>query len=68
MRSLLFIAVSPILAMAQAAPGPTVFEVASVKPTQTLGDVFRQLGIVMQPQHAVVDMFYIEHVERPAAN
>jgi uncharacterized protein (TIGR03435 family) len=35
---------------------------------QTLFDVFRQLGLKMDSQRAVVDMFYVEHVERPIPN
>ena len=35
---------------------------------QTLADVFRQLGLRMESQRAVVDMFVVEHVERPGAN
>jgi len=35
---------------------------------QTLFDVFRQLGLAMESQKAVVDMYVIEHIERPAAN
>lgn len=35
---------------------------------QTLADVFRQLGLRMESQRAVVDMFFVEHVERPTAN
>jgi uncharacterized protein (TIGR03435 family) len=35
---------------------------------QTLPDVFRQLGLALEPQKAVVDMFVIEHITRPAAN
>ena len=34
----------------------------------TLAKVFEQLGLKMESQRAVVDMFVIEHVERPAAN
>lgn len=35
---------------------------------QTLSDVLRQLGLRMESQRAVVDMFIIEHVERPTGN
>jgi uncharacterized protein (TIGR03435 family) len=35
---------------------------------QTLADVFRQLGLRMESQRAVVDMFFVEHVERPTEN
>jgi uncharacterized protein (TIGR03435 family) len=34
----------------------------------SLADVFRELGIGMESQKAVVEMFVVEHVERPAAN
>ena len=35
---------------------------------QTLADVFRELGLKMESQRAVVDMFFVEHVERPTGN
>jgi uncharacterized protein (TIGR03435 family) len=35
---------------------------------QTLADLFSQLGLRMEPQRAVVDMFFVEHVEQPTAN
>jgi len=35
---------------------------------QTLADVFRQLGLTMESQRAVVDMFFVELVEQPTAN
>jgi uncharacterized protein (TIGR03435 family) len=35
---------------------------------QTLPDVFRQLGLRMESQRALVDMFVVEHVERPSVN
>jgi uncharacterized protein (TIGR03435 family) len=35
---------------------------------QTLADVFRSLGLVLEPQRAVVDMYVVEKVERPAGN
>jgi uncharacterized protein (TIGR03435 family) len=35
---------------------------------QTLADVFSQLGLKMESQRAVVDMFFVEHVERPTGN
>jgi len=35
---------------------------------QTLPAVFKQLGLRMESQRAVVDMFVVEHVERPIAN
>jgi len=35
---------------------------------QTLFDVFHQLGLAMESQRAVVDMYVIEHIERPIPN
>jgi uncharacterized protein (TIGR03435 family) len=35
---------------------------------QTLFQVFEQLGLKMEPQRAVVDMFVIEHLEMPSEN
>jgi bla regulator protein BlaR1 len=35
---------------------------------QTLFDVFRQLGLKMEPQRAVIDMYVVDHVEKPSAN
>jgi uncharacterized protein (TIGR03435 family) len=35
---------------------------------QTLADVFRQLGIVMESRRVPVDMFFVEHVEAPQGN
>jgi uncharacterized protein (TIGR03435 family) len=35
---------------------------------QTLFDVFRQLGLKMEPQRAVIDTYFVEHVEQPTAN
>jgi uncharacterized protein (TIGR03435 family) len=35
---------------------------------QTLPAVFRQLDLRMESQRAVVDMFVVEHVDRPIAN
>ena len=35
---------------------------------QTLGQVFGQLGLKMESQRAVVDMFVVEHIEKPAEN
>lgn len=35
---------------------------------QTLADLFSQLGLRMESQRAVVDMFFVEHVEPPTAN
>jgi uncharacterized protein (TIGR03435 family) len=35
---------------------------------QTLQRVFEQLGLRMEPQRAVVDMFIVEHLEKPAEN
>ena len=35
---------------------------------QTLADLFRQLGLRMESQRAAVDMFFVEHVERPTGN
>jgi uncharacterized protein (TIGR03435 family) len=34
----------------------------------SLAGVFRPLGIEMTPARAAVDMFFVEHVERPAEN
>lgn len=35
---------------------------------QTLADLFRQLGLRMESQRAVIDMFFVEHAERPTGN
>jgi uncharacterized protein (TIGR03435 family) len=35
---------------------------------QTLGQVFGQLGLKMESQRAVVDMFVVEHLEKPSEN
>jgi uncharacterized protein (TIGR03435 family) len=35
---------------------------------QTLFDVFTELGLRMESRRAVVDMFVVEHVERPSEN
>jgi uncharacterized protein (TIGR03435 family) len=35
---------------------------------QTLFDVFRQLGLKMESQRALIDMYLVDHVERPTAN
>jgi uncharacterized protein (TIGR03435 family) len=35
---------------------------------QTLADVFRQLGLAMESQRAVVDMYVVEHIEHPVGN
>ncbi len=35
---------------------------------QTLSDVLSQLGLRMQSQRAVVDMFIVDHVEQPSEN
>ncbi len=35
---------------------------------QTLFDVFRQLGLKMESQRAVIDMYVVDHVEKPTAN
>jgi uncharacterized protein (TIGR03435 family) len=35
---------------------------------QTLFDVFRQLGLKMESQRAVLDMYFVEHIEQPTAN
>jgi uncharacterized protein (TIGR03435 family) len=34
----------------------------------TLFDVFEKLGLRMEPQRAVIEMFVIDHVERPSEN
>ena len=34
----------------------------------TLFDVFEKLGLRMESQRAVIDMFVIDHVERPSEN
>ena len=34
----------------------------------TLADVFRKLGLILESQKAVVDMYVVEHVERPSGN
>jgi uncharacterized protein (TIGR03435 family) len=35
---------------------------------QTLFDVFRQLGLKMETRRAAIDMYYVEHIERPTPN
>jgi uncharacterized protein (TIGR03435 family) len=35
---------------------------------QSLWDIFQQLGLRMESQRGVVDMFYVEKVERPTGN
>ena len=34
----------------------------------TLFDVFEKLGLRMESQRAVIDMFVIDHAERPSEN
>ena len=34
----------------------------------TLFEVFGKLGLHMEPQRALIDMFVIDHVERPSEN
>jgi uncharacterized protein (TIGR03435 family) len=35
---------------------------------QTLAQVFGQLGLRMESQRAVIDMFVVEHLEKPSEN
>ena len=35
---------------------------------QTLFDVFKQLGLKMDSQRGVVDMYFVEHIEPATAN
>jgi uncharacterized protein (TIGR03435 family) len=35
---------------------------------QTLGQVFGQVGLERESQRAVVDMFVVEHLEKPSEN
>jgi uncharacterized protein (TIGR03435 family) len=35
---------------------------------QTLFDVFRQLGLKMETRRAKIEMYFVEHIERPTPN
>jgi uncharacterized protein (TIGR03435 family) len=54
----------------QRPPGGSEAEAASLSDPdrQSLTEVFRQLGLRMESQRAVVDMFYTEKIERPTGN
>jgi uncharacterized protein (TIGR03435 family) len=53
------------------APGaePTTEDIAMADPTRpTLFMIFERLGLKMEPQRAPVDVFVIDHVEKPSEN
>jgi uncharacterized protein (TIGR03435 family) len=53
-------------AVGAAAQGCQAAAIASDRPT--LFEIFEKLGLRMEPKRAMVDMFVIEHVERPSGN